>query len=196
MEVWKLLNADTLPARFREEVARRSVVAGPLRAGLAQSLSAQGLAGDRLLTKLKETIGRRIRSSTVGKLLVFRVERTQWKARFANLVSGRFTELVFERTFRSALESLELRLIEETVGHTYVDYRIEGSHGFALAVNLKNAGVQYREAARWVGLDPEDTLPIATYKIFGSEVAATPPLVYIYLVDWTLLERLREVSFS
>ncbi|MGH2653613.1 MAG: hypothetical protein ACRDHV_04590 [Actinomycetota bacterium] len=191
-KLWQLFNSEGLPDSFREEVGRQAVIAGPLRAGLAQSLDAQGFAGDSLLTKLKESIGRRILASTLARLLTSRVERSQWKVRFANLVSGRFTELVFERAFRSTLEALGLQLIEETSAHTYVDYRIEDGRGFELAVNLKNAGVQYREAARWVGLDPEDTLPMATYKIFGSEVAAIPPLVYVYLVDWTLLKRLRE----
>jgi hypothetical protein len=192
LTLWQLMNADGLAPAFREEVGRQALAAGPLRAGLAQSLEAQGLAEEGLLTKLKETIGRRIAASTVGRLLSSRVELSKWKVRFANLVSGRFTELLFERVFRSHLESLGLELSEETFAHSYVDYRIGDQRGFELAVNLKNAGVQYREAARWVGLEPEDTLPVATYKIFGSEVAPIPPLVYVYLVDWKLLERLRD----
>lgn len=73
----------------------------------------------------------------------------------------------------------------------FLDYRIADDGAFELAINLKNAGVQYRDSKKWVGLDPADTLPIATYKIFGSELAGIPPLIYVYLVDWTLLERLR-----
>ena len=56
-------------------------------------------------------------------------------------------------------------------------------------LSLVVSGCVFRPPAPLPGnlpLPPEDTLPIATYKIFGSEVAPIPPLVYVYLVDWTL----------
>jgi hypothetical protein len=112
-------------------------------------------------------------------------------------VSGTFTEQAFERAFTHQFESLGLRLLSETEKTTWVDYRVQEQDGdFALAINLKNAGVQYRLSLEWVELEPADTLPIATYKIFGSEIADIPPLVYVYLVDWTLLPRLRAAYWS
>lgn len=138
-----------------------------------------------------EVTGRRHPERVVAPLLAFELRRAAWKIRFTNLVSGRFTELVFERAFRPRLEGLGLELVEETALRNFLDYRITGPADFAVAINLKNAGVQYRDSMKWVGLEPEDTLPIATYKIFGSETAGIPPLIYVYLVDWTLLARLR-----
>ncbi|MGI8460595.1 MAG: hypothetical protein ACR2OC_03010 [Solirubrobacterales bacterium] len=63
-------------------------------------------------------------------------------------------------------------------------------------MNVKNAGRQMRQAQQFFGLDPEDTLPMATYKAFGSAAADIPPLIYAFLVDWTLLERLRETYWN
>ncbi len=46
-------------------------------------------------------------------------------------------------------------------------------------------------------MPPEDTLPIATYKIFGSTVREGHiPLIYVYLVDWKLIPRLRTAFWS
>ncbi len=145
---------------------------------------------------MQRLTGRSIRVQTAARLLTTRTQLGSWKIRFTNLVSGRFTELLFERSFRPKLESLRLQLHEETGQRNYLDYRISADPDFEIGINLKNAGVQYRESAKWVGLHPEDTLPIATYKIFGSEVARIPPLIYVFLVDWTLLERLRAIYWT
>jgi hypothetical protein len=106
--------------------------------------------------------GKKHSAKVVGPLLSAEIQRAAWKVRFTNLVSGRFTELVFERAFRPSLEALGLTLTEETTLNNFLDYRIGGPGGFELAINFKNAGVQYRDSATWVGLEPADTLPIAT----------------------------------
>ena len=51
-------------------------------------------------------------------------------------------------------------------------------------------------AATHVGLSPEDTIPMATYKTFGALEAPIAPLLYVFMVDWTLLERLREAYWN
>jgi hypothetical protein len=48
-----------------------------------------------------------------------------------------------------------------------------------------------RQAQQFFGLAPEDTIPMSTYKAFGADAADIPPLLYVYLIDWDLLERLR-----
>ncbi len=151
-----------------------------------------GLTPEQVAGELAVLTGRRHTPTAVLALRGVRLQPSRWKIRFANLVSGRFTELVFQRAFGHVLIELGLTFQEETVLRNFVDYRVsEPAEPFEIALNLKNAGVQYRDSQRWVGLSPEDTLPIATYKIFGSETAQVPPLIYVYLVDWTLLDRLR-----
>lgn len=123
---------------------------------------------------------------------------SRWNNRFANLVSGRFTEKLFHQTYVKDLKKLGLSLTETTAEHDWLDFLIEEpSEGFILGINVKNAGVQFRSAAERVGLDPEDTLPIATYKIFGSTTKEGHiPLIYVYLVDWELLSRLRAAYWA
>ncbi len=126
------------------------------------------------------------------------MERRTWNNQFANLVSGRFTENLFYQTYAEAVESMGLCLTETTAEHDWLDYLItEPAEAFTLGINVKNAGVQFRAAADRVGLPPEDTLPIATYKIFGSTVREGHiPLIYVYLVDWKLIPRLRTAFWS
>lgn len=119
--------------------------------------------------------------------------RWEWNNRFANLVSGRYTEILFANAYRGSIESHGLSLVPKADQRDWHDYWIDGDGGaFQLAINVKNAGVQFRQSAGFVGMDPSDTLPIATYKIFGSSGDESQlPLVYVYLVDWLLLPRLR-----
>ena len=119
--------------------------------------------------------------------------RREWNNRFANLVSGRYSEILFAKAYSSSLKAHGLSLLPKHDQRDWHDYWIDGDGGnFQLAINIKNAGVQFRLARNFVGMDPDDTLPIATYKIFGSSGDETQlPLVYVYLVDWSLLPRLR-----
>jgi hypothetical protein len=121
-----------------------------------------------------------------------------WNNRFANLVSGRFTELLFHRAYSARLAALGLALAETMVKHDWLDYLLtKTDEDFSLGINIKNAGVQFEGAQSWVGLAAADTLPIATYKIFGStKKAGHMPLVYVYMVDWTLLARLRPAYWA
>lgn len=105
-------------------------------------------------------------------------------------MSGRFTELLFAAGFGDEIDALGLELREVTAEGTFIDYVISDRAAFEISLNLKNAGVMMRKAMEFFGLEPADTLPIATYKIYGSE-AGTPNLVYVYLIDWDLLARLR-----
>ena len=125
------------------------------------------------------------------------VPRASWNNRFANLVSGRFTEILFFRAYSASIAKLGLGLRSTVERRDWMDYLIEDEATFELAINVKNAGVQFRQAAQFVGLDFADTLPIATYKIFGSsEREDQIPLVYVYLVDWTLISRLRAAYWT
>jgi hypothetical protein len=194
---WSMLQAETLPQSFHDAVVRLGGSYNLLKACFAQHLAQSGMEPVEIAERIKEASGTRPRERTILGLLEVSLKKREWNGRFSNLVSGTFTEQAFERAFSDQFESLGLRLLSETEKTTFVDYRVqEPTSDFALALNLKNAGVQYRLSMGWVDLKPEDTLPIATYKIFGSEIADIPPLVYVYLVDWTLLPRLRAAYWS
>jgi hypothetical protein len=190
---WAMVRSPALPESFRSTVVALARGSTLLKACLAQRLKEQGLVSAGAIAEaLRAEIGTRPQPATVDALLAATLSRREWNLRFSNLVSGTFTEQAFERAYQHKIEAVGLRLLSETEQSTFVDYRLQDlEEGFALAINLKNAGVQYRESMRWVELDPGDTIPIATYKIFGSEIARIPPLIYVYLVDWTLLPRLR-----
>ena len=168
-EVWALLSSPDLPGKFQTTLREsRHTFIQQLRRAMPGGPAAGGPI------------------ATVEP-------RKEWNNRFANLVSGRFTEILFSMAYRPLIESRRLTLVETVERRDWGDYLIRGDDGqFQLAVNTKNAGVQFRGAEQFVGLPPEDTLPIATYKIFGSSVTEEQlPLVYVYLVDWTLIPRLR-----
>lgn len=190
--IWTLLTAEELPSQFRDTVTRGAGASDLLKAGWVQHLSATGLRADEIATRLSAATGTRHKDATIEGLLQFQPRPAAWKIRFANLVSGRFTELVFRTAYSARIAEAGLELIEEAALRSFLDFRVaEPSGAFALALNVKNAGTQMRLAKKFFGLEPEDTLPIATYKAFGSEQAAIPPLIYVFLVDWTLIERLR-----
>ncbi len=138
---------------------------------------------------------RKLRRSDTGATLD---PRKEWNNRFANLVSGRYSEILFAKAYSSLLEAQGLSLVPKHDQRDWHDYWIDGDEGnFQLAINIKNAGVQFRLARNFVGMDPDDTLPIATYKIFGSSGDETQlPLVYVYLVDWALLPKLRSAYWK
>jgi hypothetical protein len=184
---------------FQESLQLKVANCDLLLAGQVQALAAEFGPGDIESVRLQvlALTGRRVRPSTVRRLLQLEAEaNAQWDNRFANLVSGRFTELLFEYAYRPPLEAVGLRLDDATTDRSFLDYVIRGPDGFELSVNVKNAGVQMREAQRFYGLDPDDTLPMASYKTFGVEQAAIPPLIYVYLVDWRLLPVLRSAYWQ
>lgn len=165
-QTWALLTDPALPAAFTAAV------------------SASRHQGIRKL---------RLAAASSGPVAATAMQGRGWNVRFANLVSGRFTELLFHRVYGASLESLGVHVTETTGEHDWVDYLLlKPEEEFALGINVKNAGVQFRVAQDLVGLAPGDTLPIATYKIFGSTAREGHiRLVYVYLVDWGLILRLR-----
>lgn len=177
---------------FQRQLAGKLGATEILKAALAQRL-ARELGGDldAVAARYRDVVGTTPRPATLERLLRHGVERRTWNNNFANLVSGRFTELLFERTFEPALNAVRVELLDATTERSFRDYVLAvPSEAFELSVNVKNAGVQMREAERFFGLDPEDTIPMATYKAFGAQ-AVVGELLYVFLVDWELLSRLR-----
>ena len=150
----------------------------------ARGSEALALADFRAITR------RNVREQTFSRLLATTPERRRrWNNAFANLVSGRFTELVFEASFADPLAEVGVEIRDATTDRSFIDYELvatDPSEDFAISVNVKNAGRQMRDAQRFFGLAPEDTLPMATYKAFGAQAQGVAALLYVYLVDWTL----------
>jgi hypothetical protein len=194
-DAWDALQAAGVAESFRHAVQTMVRDSRLLKAGVCASLEREGKSPDDVVVGLGAITGVRHTVRGLAGLAALRVERAQWKIRFANLMSGRFTEALFDRAFRADLERLGLALREVTAEGTFIDYVVSDGGSFEIALNLKNAGVMMREAARWFGLNPEDTIPIATYKIFGSE-AGSPNLIYVYLIDWNLLIKLRSAYWN
>jgi hypothetical protein len=196
-ELWEALSDPELSPL---ETARSRVSSNALlRAAVAQSMFAEGEPFESILERLRTEYGVSIRAATLERLLAARVERGSWKLKFTNLVSGRFTELLFCEAYNQQLADVGLTVDEETLFHSFLDYRLVATspdEDFELSINVKNAGVQMRDAMGFFGLEPQDTLPMATYKAFGAAGAAIPPLLYAYLVDWELLEKLRRTYWE
>lgn len=167
-EAWALVSNADLPAAFQEAVRASQHV-------FIQRMRRPGQDASAKLQRQK-----------------------RWNNRFANLVSGRFTEILFSAAYGSAIAACGLNLRQKANLRDWHDYLIEGDGGaFQLAINVKNAGVQFRKASEFVGMPPEDTLPIATYKIFGSSAREEQlSVIYVYLVDWTLIPRLRRAYWN
>lgn len=192
--VWKAFNAPGVSEWLRDRLDDRIAGCPLLQAGIAQSLREIGLSEDDLLKRTRDALGRTIRPATLGRLVEADVEASTWKIAFANLVSGRFTEIAFKDAYDERLDAVGVVLHEEVAARSFLDFRLTAPDppgGFALSVNVKNAGRQMQQAQQFFGLEPEDTIPMATYKAFGAKAAPIPPLLYAFLVDWTLLERLR-----
>ena len=193
-DIWDALNANDVSAWFRGRLSEHLTTSELLQAGFAQHLRSEGVDHEQLLARVREAIGRTIRETTLDQRLSQDAERAAWKVAFTNLVSGRFTEVAFSDAYTTRLAGFGVNLVEAVADRSFLDFKLEpadSAEDFALAINVKNAGRQMRQAQQFFGLAPEDTIPMATYKAFGAEEADIPPLLYVYLIDWELLERLR-----
>lgn len=114
-------------------------------------------------------------------------ERDRRNAAFENLVVGTLAERVFRDQHLAALEP---------DGFEIADYHESGENrdfgaqkdGCEMPINVKVASTMFREARRVVDLDPQDCIPLGAYKAIGAS-ERVPALVYVYLVDFTLRER-------
>ncbi len=209
-KTWEILTAPSLPLSFTQGLLARAARSTTLQAALAQALvegqprlGVEASTTERLFSspydELKDLLGRKLRPASFDRLLKERIAKRGWNNNFANLVSGRFTELAFDASFRGALAQVGITLEDATQARSFIDYRLSANDrkaSFTLSINVKNAGRQMRKAQQFFGLTPEDTIPMATYKAFGAVAGGESTLLYVYLVDWNLLERLREAYWD
>ena len=106
---------------------------------------------------------------------------------FQNLVVGTIAERVFRGSHLADLEVAGFTVHDLHERGDNRDYAIERD-GLQLPINVKVASTLFRNARQTVGLEPEDCIPISTYKAIGA-CERVPDLVYVDLVDFTLREK-------
>ncbi len=99
-------------------------------------------------------------------------ETKQWAkaaAILGQLLLGHIAELVFVKMFKAEMPNQELSLKDVREGRTDTDYRLlNGAKRPVYRLNIKFHGSRFRRAEELVGLDPEDSFALATYKIHGA----------------------------
>lgn len=113
--------------------------------------------------------------------------RDRRNAAFENLVVGTLAERVFRDQHLAALEPHGFEVVDYHESGENRDFGVQ-RNGRELPINVKVASTMFREARRVVDLDPEDCIPLGAYKAIGAS-ERVPALVYVYLVDFTLRER-------
>jgi len=113
--------------------------------------------------------------------------RDRRNAAFENLVVGTLAERVFRDQHLAALEPDGFEVADYHESGENRDFGVQ-KNGLELPINVKVASTMFREARRVVDLDPEDCIPLGAYKAIGAS-ERVPALVYVYLVDFTLRER-------
>ncbi|MDE0028575.1 MAG: hypothetical protein OXU42_04115 [Deltaproteobacteria bacterium] len=85
------------------------------------------------------------------------------------MLVGTLAERSFEATYRSIVQTDELRLEDDRAGRTDTDYRVyNGQDRPVFRINIKFHGSAFRKAVELVGLESADCFPLATYKIYSA----------------------------
>lgn len=113
--------------------------------------------------------------------------RERRNAAFENLVVGTLAERIFRDQHLAALEPHGFEVVDYHEAGENRDFAVQKG-GQELPINVKVASTMFREAHRVVGLDPEDCIPLGAYKAIGAS-ERVPALVYVFLVDFALRER-------
>ncbi len=86
--------------------------------------------------------------------------------RFAGVVVGAVGEQEFERRYKELGGDTEFPLVDHTKEGTDTDFLTADSKGRpALRINVKAYGARFDKSKTFVGLEPEDTFGVATYKV-------------------------------
>jgi hypothetical protein len=100
------------------------------------------------------------------------------------LLLARAAELAFEEIYKRDVGTTEFRLDDHRRSRSDTDYRMLNGGGRPVwRINIKFSGSLFRKAAAYVGLEPDDCFPLATYKIHAAlQKQNTEHLAYIFLV--------------
>lgn len=114
-------------------------------------------------------------------------EQQRWKKgelMLGQLLIGTLAEQAFEAIYHRILSGSEFRIDDYRESRNDTDYRVLNGGGRPLfRINSKFHGSLFRQAKTWVGLEPEDCFPLATYKIGGAKLKEEKEnLPYLFLV--------------
>lgn len=85
------------------------------------------------------------------------------------LLVGQAAEIAFEDIYQREMHTHDLELRDLRESRTDTDYRLYNGKGRPIyRINIKFHGALFRRAPELVGLIPEDTFALATYKINGA----------------------------
>jgi hypothetical protein len=91
------------------------------------------------------------------------------KSGIAQMVLGQLAEEHFEALSTEVLGAQGFRVEDQRVGRTDTDYRLLDPDGRPICrLNIKFHGTLFKQAVEYVGLEPLDCYPLATYKIHGA----------------------------
>jgi len=203
------------------DLARLAAVLRDIYRGSASDIAQvrQVLAVDRILQgESFETVARDLRLQTHRlRALVESVQRqglsafgdvaaipTEMLARAKNGIAQMLLSLLAERRFIQLSNEITgagvLKIEDHRPSRTDTDFRLMNGGGRPLCrLNIKFHGTAFREARRYVGLEPNDCFPLATYKINNADRrqhAENLPYVFVVLtaLDLSAAEVARNVS--
>jgi hypothetical protein len=106
------------------------------------------------------------------------------KGIIGQLLLGRAAEIAFEEIYKKDVGTTEFRLDDHRRSRTDTDYRmLNGSGRPVWRINIKFFGSLFRKSMEYVGLEPEDCFPLATYKIHAAlQKQDVEHLAYLFLV--------------
>jgi len=111
---------------------------------------------------------------------------------FTNLLVARLAEDLFAELISRRLKPLGISAVDRREEYTETDYAIvDYSNKDLLLINVKVHSSKFEQAKRFVGLDPDDTFPLAVYKIlmgFKYERQTSLPFVFIVSLRWGLVD--------
>jgi hypothetical protein len=126
---------------------------------------------------IKAIIGERDIPPTAGE-----IERR--KVVLGQLILGRAAEHAFEEIYKRDVGTTEFRLDDHRRSRSDTDYRmLNGSGRPVWRINIKFSGSLFRKASEYVGLEPNDCFPLATYKIHAAlKKQDDEHLAYVFLI--------------
>lgn len=96
------------------------------------------------------------------------------RERFAGVLVGEVAEREFRRRYSEVMRGQAFTLEDLRSRANETDYLVRDDHGRrAFRMNVKAHGTFFQQAAERVGLEPEDTFALATYKIRDANAKAS-----------------------
>ena len=111
---------------------------------------------------------------------------------FSNLLVSRLAEDLFGEMVGYVLKKMGLELKDVRDEYSEADFvALDKFNKMALFVNVKIHSSLFRQSEQFVGLKPEDTFPLAVYKILMGhkyQLDTSTPFVFIVSICWNIVD--------